>query len=114
MMTELGKTPGTKPSFLLSSTAIECLPNAGCFSLFMQKAAQRNFLDAFSQIARPAGVHVARSEISGIVTDDDAEVNAKNIAEGLYRLSQQVKSEWESKVSVGRVEDFIKKVTGAQ
>ena len=113
-MKELAKSQGTKPSFLSSSTAIECLPNAGFFSLFMQKAAQRNFLDALSQIAGPAGVHVARSEISGIVADDDPELNAKNIAEGLYRLSQQEKSEWESKVSVGKVEDFIKKVTGGQ
>ncbi len=113
-MTELAKTPGTKPAFLLSSTAIECLPNAGFFSLFMQKAAQRNFLDAFSQVAGPAGIHVARSEISGIVADEDRELNSKNIAEGLYRLSQQEKHEWESRVSVGKVEDFIKKIAGGQ
>ena len=71
-------------------------------------------MDALSQVAGSAGVHAARSEISDVVADEDPEVNAKNIAEGLYRLSQQEKSAWESKISVGKVENFIKKITGGQ
>ena len=80
----------------------------------MQKAAQRNFLDALSTVTGPVGVHVARSEINGIVADEEPEMNAKNIAEGLYRLSQQEKSDWQSTVSLGVVEEFIQKMSGGQ
>ena len=84
------------------------------FSLLMQKAAQRNFLDALSTVAGPAGVHVARSEINGAVADDEPVLNAKDIAEGLYKLSRQDKNEWQDKVSVGTVEAFLKKMSGGQ
>jgi hypothetical protein len=97
-MTELAKTPGTHPTF----------------ALFMQKAAQRNFLDALAEVAGPVGVHVARSEINGIVADEEPELNANDIAEGLYRLSRQGKEEWESRVVVGSVEEFVKKMSGGQ
>lgn len=80
----------------------------------MGKAAQRNFMGAFNQIAAPAGVHVARSEINGIVADENPELNAKNIAEGLYVLSRQEKSQWQQRVELGKVEDFVRQMTGGQ
>jgi hypothetical protein len=114
LMTEVAKTPGTHPSILLSSTGIRYLPGAGLFSLFMMKAAQRNFHDALATVAGPAGIHVARSEINGIVADEEPELNAKNIADGLYKLSRQDKNQWQDKVELGSVEEFVKKMTGGQ
>jgi hypothetical protein len=114
LMAELAKNPDTHPSILLSSTGVKYLPGAGLFALFMQKAAQNNFLGALSQVAGPAGVHIARSEISGIVADEEPEMNSKNIAEGLYKLSRQEKSQWEEMVAVGDVEAFMQQWAARQ
>lgn len=107
-LTELAKSPNARPTFLLTSTNIQDLPGSLFFSLFMGKAAQRNFLGAFNQIAAPAGVHVARSEINGIVADENPELNARNIANGLYALSRQEKSKWQFRTEMGDVEEFVR------
>lgn len=109
LMTELAKDANPRPAFLLSSTGIERLPGSVMFSLFQQKAAQRNFMDALAQVAEPAGIHVARSQINGIVADEDPELNAKHIADGLYTLSRQEKGQWQDTVHVGSVEVFVEK-----
>jgi hypothetical protein len=108
-MTELAKQPGRQPTFLNSSTGIPALPGSVMFSLFMQKAAQRSLLDSLAEVAGPAGIHVARSQINGIVSDDEPELNAKNIAEGLYKLSREEKGNWQSVIHVGTVSAFVEK-----
>ena len=67
----------------------------------MNKAAQNNFLKSLAHVARPQGIHVARVDINGQVADENPELNAKNIAEKHWKLSQQAEKDWEAKIDVG-------------
>jgi len=77
----------------------------------MQKAAQNNFLFSLGEVAGPKGIHVARVDINGVVADEEPVLNARNIAEQHWKLSQQDKKDWQSVIEVGSMEDFIKKMT---
>ena len=114
LLEDVAKQPGTHPSFLLNSSGISYAPVGQLFSLSMQKAAQNNFLGSLAQMAGPKGVHVARIDINGIVSDAEPVLNAKNIAGQLWDLYSQGQKDWVDKVDCGTVEEFFKNLQGGQ
>lgn len=101
LLAEVAKRSGTHATFLNSSSGIADMPIPQVFSLSMQKAAQNNFLKSLAHTAGPQGIHVARVDINGPVSDDQPELNAKNIAQQHWTLSQQDKNNWQEKIDVG-------------
>lgn len=101
LLAEVAKRSGTHATFLNSSSGVADTPIPQVFSLSMQKAAQNNFLKSFAHTAGPQDIHVARVDINGAVSDDQPELNAKNIAQQHWTLSQQDKSGWTDKIDVG-------------
>lgn len=96
------------PSFFLSGGGINARPVASLFSLSMQKAAQHNFMESFRIVAEPQGVHVGIVNIGGVVTDQDAVINARKIASTYWDLYQQEKNEWKFEVKIGDINDMIR------
>ena len=101
LLAEVAKRPGTHPTFLNSSSGIGDEPIPQVFSLSMNKAAQNNFLKSLAHLAGPQGIHVARVDINGVVSDEKPELNAKNIADQHWKLSQQEEKDWEAMIDVG-------------
>ena len=101
LLAEVAERSGSHPTFLNSSSGVGDEPLPQVFSLSMNKAAQNNFLKSLAHVARPQGIHVARVHINGQVADEYPELNAKNIAEKHWKLSQQAEKDWEAKIDVG-------------
>jgi len=103
----------THPSLLFTNSGLWDRPIADFASLSLQKAAQYNMLLSYKQQVEPKGVHVAGVNIGGLVSDEDPVLNPNNIAQKLFELYRQDKSNWQWEVKVGDWDEFLKKM-GAQ
>lgn len=102
----MAKMPDARPSFLLSGGTIYRNPLPDLFSLGMQKAAQHNLMMSFSKVVGPKGVHVASVSIAGQVTDEDAVMNAENVARQHWSLYEEESKHWRFEVEVGDLPGF--------
>ncbi|OCT45812.1 hypothetical protein CLCR_01754 [Cladophialophora carrionii] len=109
-LTTAAAKAGSHPSFLFTNSGLWDRPLADFASLSLQKAAQYNLLLSLRQMAEPKGVHVGGVNIGGLVIEEDAVMNPRNIAQALFELYQQDKPRWQWESKVGDWDEFLGKI----
>lgn len=87
-----------KPSFLVTSGLLHDYPIPILFSLSVAKAAQRTLVLTMQRVFMD--VHVALLYIGGAVSPEEEVRNPANIAEQLWKLYSQEKSDWAGEMTI--------------
>ena len=82
------------PSLFVTNSLLYKEPSPLHFSLSLTKAAQRNLVQSLRGAYQKDGIHIAVISVGGIVSPEAKTLTPKNIAEKIWGLFKQAKTEW--------------------
>lgn len=86
--------PSASPSFLVTNSLLYKDPSPYHFSLSLAKSAQRSLVQSLVNAYQKDGIHIAVISVGGQVSPQAKTLNPKTIAERIWGLYTQSKTNW--------------------